>query len=290
MPLLLRVFDNCSTDGTAEALAEIAARDARVQVVRHPRNIGGKQNYLRALQSVATAYFVPLADDDALLPGFLAEAYALLGQNPDAGAVIFQTEHRDAQGAVRTLNPDAARCPGRLAPRQHMQAWMAHGHYEWSSILWRREILEVAGLPAFDEIQMPSDVEWQGRVFARYPVVLVPKPGAVYRLHADQFSRQPYEGIVQDYGRVRQGICGALKQNGLWRHRDIRAACAGMVNRWQREQFPASDHWGALGTRKHLQYLWRMGRHLGCWRFVAAELAVLARIKISGALRRPFKN
>ena len=70
------VVDNNSTDGTAALLG--ACRDARLQVVRQPRNIGLIGNWNACLDGAAGAHVLVLSDDDVLLPGALRRLVAPL--------------------------------------------------------------------------------------------------------------------------------------------------------------------------------------------------------------------
>jgi glycosyltransferase involved in cell wall biosynthesis len=62
----LTVLDNHSTDRTPEVCAEFAQRFERMEVIRHPHNIGGNANYLRAAERPTAPYAWILADDDEL--------------------------------------------------------------------------------------------------------------------------------------------------------------------------------------------------------------------------------
>ena len=58
------VLDNCSTDDTPEVAARYRDSFPDYRVVRHPRNIGGDYNYLRAVELSASRYTWILCDDD----------------------------------------------------------------------------------------------------------------------------------------------------------------------------------------------------------------------------------
>ena len=60
----ITVLDNCSTDGTATLLEQAAAGHPNVKVVRHPRNIGGNANIIRAFEQAERKYIWVLCDDD----------------------------------------------------------------------------------------------------------------------------------------------------------------------------------------------------------------------------------
>ncbi|KWT82688.1 hypothetical protein APY03_4793 [Variovorax sp. WDL1] len=189
MPIVLHIFDNASTDETEAYARALASMDPRVSYTRRPENIGATGNYSQALDSISTEYFVPLADDDWLLPGFLHDAHQVLEQQPDLGAAVFVTEARNAQGVLLTTYPtalDQIRW-GVLQPREHLDDWLRFGHYAWSSVLWRTRTLECLGAP-YLHTGLPSDVDFQVQIFCHYPVYLCNRPGAVYSLHDNQAS------------------------------------------------------------------------------------------------------
>jgi glycosyltransferase involved in cell wall biosynthesis len=81
------VIDDCSTDGSADVAEALAARDQRVRIIRHRRNRGHIATYNEGLAQVRHEYTVLLSADDALTPGALARATALLDAHPSVGFV-----------------------------------------------------------------------------------------------------------------------------------------------------------------------------------------------------------
>lgn len=81
----LLVSDNCSTDRTAEVLAEL--RDPRLRVFRQERNLGPHGN-ISFLLSQATAPVVkPFCSDDVMARNLLARQLAVLEEHPQVGVV-----------------------------------------------------------------------------------------------------------------------------------------------------------------------------------------------------------
>ena len=187
VPLLVHVFDNASTDGTRDLVQDLMRKELRLRYTRHASNIGGLANTNLSVRSVETSYFVPLADDDWLYPDFLYEAYGIMQENPALGAVIYQTKRVDPNGSLVGINPSSSRPSGLFDPKRHLIDWMEFGHYEWSSILWNRKVLEVTGGPE-DAVGYPGDVDFQAQAFCYFPVLRVAKLGAAYRMHPLQAS------------------------------------------------------------------------------------------------------
>jgi glycosyltransferase involved in cell wall biosynthesis len=190
VPIKLHIFDNASTDDTEPYVRTAAALDPRIFYFKNDYNCGAVENYIRGLQSVETAYYVPLADDDWLLSNFLFDAFHIAEEHKEVGAVIFVTEQRNEEGAIEATFPSALDKIkfGLLKPSEHLRDWMTYGHYHWSSILWRLETLESIGAPYF-YVGLPSDVDFQVQIFCEFSVYIVNRPGAVYLAHSEQASR-----------------------------------------------------------------------------------------------------
>ena len=126
--VILHVLDNASTDGTKEWLLDLAHTNPRVRLTIRESNLGYLANFSDAFSKIDTAYAVPLQDDDALLPGFLKSALSIAMNNPDLGAVVFQTEIWK-EGRKIALSPRNA--PNKkLSIHDHLVNWTCNGHYE----------------------------------------------------------------------------------------------------------------------------------------------------------------
>jgi glycosyltransferase involved in cell wall biosynthesis len=98
------VCDDGSTDGTPELMAEVMAElmardgDARIQYVRHDRNIGKSNNMRSGFEAATGEYFVKFDDDDLLTPEFLEKTSRILDQY--SAVDLVGTDHWviDAQG------------------------------------------------------------------------------------------------------------------------------------------------------------------------------------------------
>ncbi|MEM8651013.1 MAG: glycosyltransferase family A protein [Pseudomonadota bacterium] len=204
IPIKAHVFDNASTDGTQQYLQERAKQDPRLIITRNETNIGALGNYKKALSSVETDFYVPLGDDDWLLPDFLYRAHLLLREEPNAYAAIFFAESRNKNGKLDCTYPEnLVDFPsGVLSPEEHMKAFFSRGHYLWSAIVWRKETLDHVGHP-FLHTGLTSDVDFQIQVFSEFPVVVCPQMGAVYNLHAGSHASGNFSILeIPSWGEV----------------------------------------------------------------------------------------
>ena len=80
------IWDDCSPDGTWSALQSAAAdlTDSRVQVYRHPQNLGLYAGLRCAFAMVDTEYVAIVGSGDICHPDRLAMQVAALDENPDA--------------------------------------------------------------------------------------------------------------------------------------------------------------------------------------------------------------
>jgi glycosyltransferase involved in cell wall biosynthesis len=80
----LLISDNGSTDTTRAICEEWAARDARVRLVRQPKNRGAMWNFHFVMRHALSEYFVWAAHDDLWEPDFLSSCMAVLLADPRA--------------------------------------------------------------------------------------------------------------------------------------------------------------------------------------------------------------
>jgi glycosyltransferase involved in cell wall biosynthesis len=227
VPIRVHVLDNHSTDGTDAFLKHEAANDSRISYKRQLTNIGATPNYVDAFSSIATEFFVPLADDDKLLPGFLHAAYSLLLATPEAGAAVFYAHCLNDEGELLHVYPhsDQGTLAGVLTPQQHMRQFMLHGHYHWSAILWRKAALDHIVAPYF-HTGLPSDVDFQIQTFARFPVVLSREIGAIFTAHDNQHSRSYSTHDIPSFAKLAARMDKiASPLFGAKEYRELREIC-----------------------------------------------------------------
>src|SRR4051812_30883997 len=104
------IIDDCSPDDTPQVAARLAVDNARVDRRRHPTNRGHITTYNEGLLEWARAkYSLLLSADDALAPGALRRAVALLEAHPDAGMVYGR--------AICTFDPSMEPVPAESGTR-----------------------------------------------------------------------------------------------------------------------------------------------------------------------------
>ncbi len=180
------VYDNASGDETASVVAGLAEADPRVRYYCHPENIGASRNFVYGVQRVDTVFFSFLSDDDVLLPGFFQAAIEGFEKHPEAVFSATATIRMDETGMIFGA-PVLQWKPGLYPPPSGLQAILKYGHPDWTGILFRREIWDkVGGLD--EEVGLASDLDFEMRIAARFPIVISSKPGAIFMVHPESTS------------------------------------------------------------------------------------------------------
>lgn len=192
------VLDDCSTDGSEEAVAPFLA-DPRFRYRRNERNLGAVRNINRAFAEARGDFVLLLGADDFLLPGALASLLAALEKYPEAGfaygTYLVVDEEGEATGTVLA----SGQIPADLPPwRDDFPFLLVHDHYmNLGATLFRRKVVQRYG--AFDPVLTIDDAP--GRFFRATDwdmclrlalcgvrPAFVNAPLAAFRMHADQAS------------------------------------------------------------------------------------------------------
>jgi glycosyltransferase involved in cell wall biosynthesis len=116
------VSDNASSDGTAAACQERAARDSRVRYVRQPRNVGATRNFEEVLRLASGEYFMWLGDDDWLDVDYVRICMGVLLGGP-AIALVGGAPHYYKQGVCIG--------PGQVLSLVRDAWWLRVAAYFW---------------------------------------------------------------------------------------------------------------------------------------------------------------
>jgi glycosyltransferase involved in cell wall biosynthesis len=100
------VIDDASTDGSQAVVERLAESDRRVRAILHDRNRGHIATYNEGLAQARGDYVVLLSADDALAPGALQRATALLEANPTVGLaygfpLVFEQQPTPSRQRIR---------------------------------------------------------------------------------------------------------------------------------------------------------------------------------------------
>lgn len=163
----LLVFDDSSNDSTASLNKDYP----KIHFTRNVQNVGMVPNWNLCLKAATKNWICIIHDDDELLPGGLA----ILRSFCDRVAEPTLIAHRQLE-----------------APHDHAMRYRYCEPGAWaawncptlpSGVVLHRQIIEEIG--HFDEsFPYSADIEYFGRVCARFPHYVIENPGVVnYRLH-----------------------------------------------------------------------------------------------------------
>ena len=184
------VADDASTDGTGPVLDRWSQWDARVHVIRQPRNTGGVANWNRAMSAAAGDYIAWCSDDDRFLPDHLQASIAYLEAHPEIGMVhsSFIDLHETPLGTTKEARRLRSARPLRT-DRRSLLGYMTR-YYDWpfhpSTLVLRRAVWERTG--PFDPKYALADTDWFVRAAEQFSVVLLPRYGVLNRRHAGNWS------------------------------------------------------------------------------------------------------
>lgn len=178
------VYDNASGDETEAVVSDLSAADSRLHYHRHPRNLGGFGNFRFAIEHVQTDFFSILADDDLLLPDFHRLALESFAATPDLILVGLDCIYSDIEGRLLRHRQIG---PGTYRPPEGMVEMLRQGHLNWTSVLFRRGVLDaIGGLDPAADLYFDFDV--LVRAAARAAFAVRSEPGAVYFIHEGSTS------------------------------------------------------------------------------------------------------
>lgn len=183
------VVDNCSTDGTWEALQGL--EDPRVRLVRNTQNVGLFGNFNRCLELARGEYLRFLCSDDELAPDCLLGEVADMAANPTAVLLSTTARRRASTGEVLGTHADHFP-PGLYAGAAAIAGilWF-RGEYAYnplnypSGILLHTATARQAG--RFDEtMRMAADLDFFFRVLMSGDLLIVDRPGCDLTIHPAQ--------------------------------------------------------------------------------------------------------
>ena len=183
--LELIVVDDCSTDGTLEALRLMESEDERMQVIAKDRNDGTYVSKNIGLLQ-ANGEFVAFQDsDDWSHPDRLGKSIAVLASEPEIVALTTSWVRMTTAGTFVLLSNS------RYLVKAHI------------SLVFRREVvLQRSGF--FDSVRAAGDAEFEGRIsilFGEHRVVNCHWPLSFGRIRVGSITANAQYGLARGRGR-----------------------------------------------------------------------------------------
>lgn len=209
--LELIIADNGSIDATPEICRRVAARDARVRVLRSDENHGLAWNHNRVAAAARGEYFMWAADDDRFAPDYLDRCVEVLDADP--GIVYCYGE--------MYLTDSSGRILGREVGRFTLYAREPYVRF-WEELIVRggQNTYGVVRTAVLRRVQPHHTFPWAERVifnelslYGRF--ACVPGPMYLRRIHSGQLSAARAD-------RVHEAIVLDPRRSPWWRHFSLR--------------------------------------------------------------------
>ena len=177
------IIDDGSTDCTPEILADYAARDRRIRVVRQ-NNRGQAASLNRGLKLARHDWVAIIDHDDVSLPERLARQLELVVQHPEVVVVGSYVIEIDGGGNRLCQRKWGATTITAFRERRARNDWIGLAHP--SAMMHRPTIQRLGGYdPAFGPA---TDTELWSRVSDEHVILVVPETLILYRVHSGSMS------------------------------------------------------------------------------------------------------
>ncbi|OHV81844.1 glycosyltransferase [Ensifer sp. LCM 4579] len=188
--LRVLIIDNASKDDSVAIAKNLAAQDSRVEILTHATNQGATFSYNEGIDWGSSEYFLILDADDALAPGALARAAAVLDGAPGLSFTHGIETRLEENGAGRAL---AARPKGPQVEVTRGEEFIQRlcrkpvNNIGANTVIRRTSAQKQAGyyrasLPYTDDLEM-----WL-RLATLGDVASIKIPQAIRRYHASRMS------------------------------------------------------------------------------------------------------
>lgn len=191
------VIDDCSTDGTLDALTSIMAEDARLRVVSHLENRHVSSARNTGLKAASGDLIAFLDDDDVWLPDKLGKQVECLARSSaDVGMVYCWLDIYQGDQVIDTRRPSLS---GWLFDELVTSQPLGNA----STLLVKREVIDCIG--GFDEnLVRGNDGDFIRRTALHYRIDVVPEVLVHYFVEHDGHERI----TGYDYDSLMNGIRG----------------------------------------------------------------------------------
>jgi glycosyltransferase involved in cell wall biosynthesis len=204
----LLIWDDGSTDDTADVARRAAGDDPRVRIVR-AQHAGFTRSLAAASRQVSAPYLGWVDSDDAILPTCLAETSAVLDANPDVGMVYTDYLAMDQTGRVIG--------PGNRTKIPYSKERLLVDFLTFHFRLIRRSLFDAVG--GVDESpEEAQDYDLCLKLSEVTRIEHLAKPLYLYRVHPNSISQG---SRLRQIMSAKEVIARALKRRGMDREYDI---------------------------------------------------------------------
>lgn len=171
----LLVQDDCSTDGTPDLIARLAARDARIKPSRNAVNLRLPNSLNAGFARASGEFLTWTSDDNEYRPEALEAMLGVLNSEPPIGLVYCDMTYMDDDGQPQEtwIAPE----PGAIVSTNPVGG----------CFLYRRSVQDAVG-GYDDRWRLVEDWEYWIRVAMRFPIRALHRDLYLYRRHAGSLT------------------------------------------------------------------------------------------------------
>jgi glycosyltransferase involved in cell wall biosynthesis len=187
----IAIFDDASTDGTAEFVQNFVTKDPRIKHFRQETNVGMTANLRTALSHTSGEYICQLSDDDSVVPGNYEKKAAILDRYPEVDFVYSLAYMTDDSNQRRQLIWRPGHMNYSYIGGRHEFYDLITGNYiPGISVMFRRTLFEQLG--GYDENLAPTLTDWD--LWLRYcyrgQTAYIHEPLVNVRMHSGGASHE----------------------------------------------------------------------------------------------------
>jgi glycosyltransferase involved in cell wall biosynthesis len=226
-PLEVIVIDDGSTDDSVEIVSRLAARHAKLRLLRNRRNRGVCYSIQRGIEACTGEYVYCTSADDLVLPGFFEKSMSLLSRHPEAGLCCAHCSTLDSVTDEVHENRYAwSESPSYFSPQalaNILDGDILPGH---TAIMKRSALLAAGGVL--------GELRWHWDWFAnlviafRHGACFLPETVALLRTRPDSFGAAGRHSNVERQvldrllyllaSRAYEDVCRHFEQSEAMRH------------------------------------------------------------------------
>lgn len=202
----LIVINDCSTDSTAQILADFAQKDARVKVHPNEVNLRLPTSLNKAISLCSGKYIARMDADDISLAGRLEKQYKFMEENPDVS--LSSCRFMTVKNGVYASGGAGGRCDSDAIKAMLLVA---------NPILHPGVIAKAEVMKEFcydTTLTCTEDLElWTRLAMANHKMKILPECLLIYRLHDKQITSTTLERQHTEVLKIQQKYYSSLLQS-----------------------------------------------------------------------------
>ncbi|MCV2401635.1 glycosyltransferase family 2 protein [Marinomonas sp. C2222] len=192
--ILIKVFDNASTDLSLEILNQYARKYSNIKVYKSEYNIGGEANFTRCIENMEGEFSAIYHSDDVYMSTIVEEQVAVLSKHENVSAVFTNSNLIDSSSKIigRNFYPKSLKSKAcvRLSLIELLKLTISNENFlicptaMAKTSIYRKYI----SVWSFSNFDTASDVGVWFRLAEKADLMVINKPLIHYRLSNNSFS------------------------------------------------------------------------------------------------------